>query len=86
MINRFGKLEAAGRGFVDEIKRAVVADIPVLIAVPDQRFWMWTRFCAGMTVKLACSRESLDAWWRTVSPRASAHPTRSGATFCEIAK
>lgn len=86
IINRFGKLEATGGGFVDEIRLAVAADIPVLIAVTDQRFWMWTRFCAGMTVKLACSREPIEAWWRAVSRRPSGDPLGSGGTFCAIAK
>jgi len=84
IINRFGKLEAAGAGFVEEIKRAVTADIPVLLAVPHHRFMMWTRFCAGMAVKLACAREPIDAWWRTVAPRPSGHSSRTAATFCEM--
>jgi hypothetical protein len=29
MVNRFGKLEASGRGLIRLIKRAVDADIPV---------------------------------------------------------
>jgi nucleoside-triphosphatase THEP1 len=86
IINRFGKLEAAGAGFVDEIKRAVAVDIPVLIAVPHWRFMVWTRFCAGMAVKLACARAPIDAWWRTVARRPGDHRAPSGATFCEIAK
>ena len=64
IINRFGKLEAAGTGFAGEIRRAVAADIPVLIAVPHQRFHTWIRFCAGMAVKLRCAREEIDGWWR----------------------
>ncbi|HVY56673.1 MAG TPA: DUF2478 domain-containing protein [Xanthobacteraceae bacterium] len=85
IINRFGKLEAAGAGLVEEIKRAVVADIPVLIAVPHWHFRTWTRFCAGMTVKLACSREAIDAWWGTVT-RPNGDPLRTGTTFCALAK
>jgi hypothetical protein len=86
IINRFGKLEAAGAGFVDEIKRAITVEIPVLIAVPQWRFMLWTRFCAGMCVKLACAREPIDAWWRTVARRPRDHRAASGVTFCEIAK
>jgi len=86
IINRFGKLEAAGAGFVDEIKRAIAVDIPVLIAVPQWRFMIWTRFCAGMCVKLACAREPIDAWWRTVAWRPTESRAPSGATFCAVAK
>ena len=84
IINRFGKLEMSGRGFVEEIRQAVVADIPVVIAVPQHLFAGWNRFCAGMSVRLACAREPLDAWWRSVAPGRSA--PRAGANFCEIAK
>jgi hypothetical protein len=32
--------------------------------VPSQHFADWIRFVNGMSVKLACDRGSLDAWWR----------------------
>lgn len=86
IINRFGKLETGGMGFVDEIKQAVSAKIPVLIAVPVERFMAWTRFSEGMGVKLQCSRERVDAWWRTVSGSSRQHLSHPLRTFCEIAK
>jgi hypothetical protein len=86
IINRFGRLEMAGQGFVEEIRQAVAADIPVVIAVPQHLFMTWTRFCSGMGVKLACSREPLNAWWRTVAPPSHGAAPRSSANFCEIAK
>jgi hypothetical protein len=85
IINRFGKLEVSGRGFVDEIRQAVAADIPVVIAVPQHLFMPWTRFCAGMGVKLACARTPLETWWRGVAPARGARP-RASASFCEMAK
>jgi nucleoside-triphosphatase THEP1 len=86
IINRFGKLEASGRGFVEEIRQAVAADIPVVIAVPQHLFMPWTRFCAGMGVKLACAREALEAWWRGVAAPPHGAARRSSANFCEMAK
>jgi len=86
IINRFGKLEMSGQGFVAEIRQAVAADIPVVIAVPQHLFMAWTRFSAGMGVKLACARAPLDAWWRSVAPRPRGSAPDSGANFCEIAK
>jgi hypothetical protein len=37
-----------------------------------------------MNVRLACRRDALDRWWRTVgaAPRESA----AAGTFCEVAK
>ena len=84
IINRFGRSEAEGRGLIDLVPQALDADIPVLIAVPEQRFAAWIRFSEGMNVRLACRREALDQWWQTVNgpPR-----QRSGSnTFCEFAK
>ena len=86
IINRFGRLELAGGGFVAEIRQAVDADIPVLIAVPEQVFMAWTRFCCGMAVKLACSRAPLELWWRTVARGPREQPPLAGATFGEFAK
>jgi nucleoside-triphosphatase THEP1 len=44
IINRFGRLEAEGKGLIDLIRQALDADIPVLIAVPERRFATWIRF------------------------------------------
>ena len=70
IINRFGRMEAEGHGFADDIRAALDADVPVLVAVPEQRFMAWTRFSHGMGVKLACARAPLEAWWRGVRRRA----------------
>jgi hypothetical protein len=84
IINRFGRSEAEGKGLINLIPQALDADIPVLIAVPERRFAAWIRFSEGMNVRLACRRDALDRWWRTVAgaPRKSA----TAGTFCEVAK
>jgi Protein of unknown function (DUF2478) len=84
IINRFGRSEAEGKGLIDLIPQALGADIPVLIAVPEQRFAAWIRFSEGMNVRLACRRDALDRWWHAV---AGAPLDRGTAdTFCEVAK
>ena len=84
IINRFGRSEAEGKGLIDLIPQALDADIPVLIAVPEQRFAAWIRFSEGMNVRLACRREALDRWWLTV---AGPSRRRTGVgTFCEFLK
>jgi hypothetical protein len=85
IINRFGRTEAAGGGLADLITRAVRAEIPVLVAVPEHRFAALIRFADGMNVRLACRREALDRWWQSVTGRTGRHPP-GGATFCEIGK
>jgi hypothetical protein len=84
IINRFGRSEAEGKGLIGLIPQALDADIPVLIAVPEQRFAEWIRFSEGMNVRLACRRDALDRWWRTVAGAPPAHDT--AGRFCEVAK
>ena len=65
IINRFGRQEREGKGLSYLIERALSADIPVVIAVPVHRFADWIRFAGGMSVKLRCDRDALDAWWNS---------------------
>jgi hypothetical protein len=82
VLNRFGKLEEAGRGLRAEIIAAVVAEIPLIIAVSEHRFDAWNRFVGGMSVKLACRRENVDRWWRSVRAVASPPLASASAAFC----
>jgi Protein of unknown function (DUF2478) len=84
IINRFGRSEAAGKGLIELIPQALDADIPVLIAVPEQRFAAWIRFSEGMNVRLACRREALDRWWQAVT--GPSRPRSGAGTFCEFVK
>jgi hypothetical protein len=82
VLNRFGKLEEAGRRLRAEILAAVLAEIPMIIAVSEHRFEAWNRFVGGMSVKLACRRDHLDRWWRSVGAVASPSPASTSAGFC----
>jgi hypothetical protein len=66
-VNRFGPLEAAGRGFRDAILAASETQTPLIIAVPEFEFERWTQFSRGMTVRLECTLDSVLCWWRRVS-------------------
>lgn len=66
IVNRFGRQEREGKGLSYLIERALSADIPAVIAVPSHRFADWIRFADGMSVKLRCDRNSLEAWWGAV--------------------
>ena len=86
VINRFGRAEAEGRGLVKPIAQALKADIPVLIAVPERRFFDWIRFSDGMNVRLPCRREAVDRWWRSVAGTSVRRRLGLAGTFCEWAK
>jgi|SRR5665213_4316150 len=86
IVNRFGKRERDGKGLFRVIERALGADIPVVIAVSSASFADWIKFADGMSVKLACSREALEAWWSAVSARNGGLAGRDQPTFCEVFK
>ena len=86
IVNRFGRQEREGKGLSYLVERALSADIPVVIAVPSHRFADWIRFADGMSVKLACHREALDAWWNAVSARNAGTIRRDHQTVCEVFK
>jgi nucleoside-triphosphatase THEP1 len=83
IVNRFGKLEAAGRGLIRLIKQAVDADIPVITAVPAHRFAAWVKYSNGMSVRLPCRRDAVDGWWESVC--GGVHERR-GVSFCAVVK
>jgi hypothetical protein len=86
IVNRFGRQEREGKGLSYLVERALSADIPVVIAVPSHRFADWIKFADGMSVRLGCDRESLDAWWSSVSARAGGLVRPDHQTVCEVLK
>ena len=85
VINRFGKLEAEGKGLIELIQLAAEAEIPMLIAVPEHRFASWIKYCGGMSVRLPCRRTALDRWWRSsVAMQGAGRSTAT--TFCAFTK
>lgn len=86
IVNRFGRQERDGKGLAYLIKRALSVDIPVVIAVPNHRFPEWIKFAGGMTVKLQCHRESLDAWWHLISAHHCGLHSPDRLTVCDVFK
>ncbi len=66
-INRFGKLEAEGKGVFAEIGEAAAAGVPTLVCVSARYLDQWRRFTFGLDEELACSADSLRLWWREIS-------------------
>ena len=62
VINRFGKLEALGRGFCPVIADAAARAIPVLVGVNDLNRPAFEAFAAGMAVDLADTPAAVMAW------------------------
>ncbi len=71
-INRFGKLEAEGKGVYEGIGEAAASGIPTLVAVSTRYLAPWRQFTQGLDEELSCTARELDAWWQSV---ASVHPS-----------
>lgn len=61
-INRFGRQETLGRGLLDEIGAAVVAEIPVVIAVNQALLPEWLAYVGEDAVPLLPEPEEIKAW------------------------
>jgi len=81
VLNRFGRAEAEGAGFIGLLAEAVTAEVPVLIAVPRVLFPNWLRLTRGMTVRIGPSRDGLERWWRSI--RCGETDVHQSASFCE---
>lgn len=76
VINRFGQVEAAGRGFANEFAAFVDAGIPVLTAVAARHAVDWQRFTGGMHASLPADAAQLLEWCLQQLPQV---PAASGA-------
>ena len=61
-INRFGRQETLGRGLLDEIGAAVIAEIPVVIAVNQALLPEWLAYVGEGAVPLLPEAEEIEAW------------------------
>lgn len=62
LVNKFGKQEAAGRGFRDFIAAAMAEEIPVLIAVAPELVAAFTAFAGDYATPLTWAEA--EAWCR----------------------
>ncbi len=68
VCNRFGSLEAEGKGFAAELLAILAAGIPLLTAVSTSRRERWFEFSGGATV-LPAAAQAVDAWLATLLPQ-----------------
>lgn len=65
-INRFGKLEAEGKGLWAETGEAAARGIPTLVCVSVKFLQAWRDFSGDFAEELACSLQALQDWWSDV--------------------
>ncbi|SDZ55295.1 Nucleoside-triphosphatase THEP1 [Jannaschia faecimaris] len=62
IVNKFGKHEAAGRGFRSVIAEALCRDIPVLVGLNRLNAKAFMEFTAGTAVELKPTEAALRVW------------------------
>lgn len=62
IVNKFGKLESQGRGFVPLIVQALERDLPVLIGVNGMNLPDLLAFCDGMATALPGEPAAIADW------------------------
>lgn len=62
LINKFGKMEADGRGFRDVIASAIAADIPVIVGLNAMNKPAFQAFTDGLAVEVPSDPDALLAW------------------------
>lgn len=80
VINKFGKIEAAGGGLRDAIGEAVELGIPVLVGVPARNLDSWRAFAGSMTVELPVDFGAIGDWLAAHDLSASSRDQRSADT------
>jgi len=62
IVNKFGKLEAQGRGYVPLIADAMARDLPVLIGVNGLNLPELLAFCGGLATALPADPAAIADW------------------------
>lgn len=66
ILNKFGKVEAEGRGLLDLIAIAIDRGIPVVIGVPIRNLEAWRNFTGGLSTEFSSDpSETMDWLGRT---------------------
>jgi len=72
ILNKFGKVEAEGRGLLDLVALAIDRGIPVVIGVPVRNLTAWRKFADGMSVELSGDAIEVIDWLGRTFPVAVA--------------
>ncbi|PZN98914.1 MAG: hypothetical protein DCF30_13075 [Hyphomicrobiales bacterium] len=62
IVNKFGRQEMLGRGLREEIAAALMAGVPLLIAVRQDFLVAWRDFAGEDWIELPREEEAIEAW------------------------
>lgn len=72
VVNRFGRMEAEGSGFAEELLELMALGLPVLTVVDHKYIDAWREFTGGMATELAPDADALRTWYAGLSKPANA--------------
>lgn len=72
ILNKFGKVEAEGRGLLDLVAVALDRGIPVVIGVPIRNLEAWRSFAGGLSVEFSSELSEITDWLNRTFPVAMA--------------
>jgi nucleoside-triphosphatase THEP1 len=79
ILNKFGKVEAEGRGLRDLVAMAIDRGIPVVIGVPIRNLAPWRDFAGGMSVEFTDDPSEVADWLTRSFPVAIAQSPEPAA-------
>jgi nucleoside-triphosphatase THEP1 len=62
IINKFGKLEAEGRGLRETLSDAVQLGVPIVVGVPYRNIEQWRGFAGGLAEECPIGSSRLHEW------------------------
>ena len=68
IVNRFGKLEAEGEGFADEMLEIMSLGIPMITVVATRFLDAWRAFSGGLGTELAADLAQIQDWYALQQP------------------
>ena len=72
ILNKFGKVEAEGRGLLDLVAIAIDRGIPVVIGVPIRNLEAWRNFAGGLSAEFTGDPSETMDWLNRTFPVAVA--------------
>ena len=79
ILNKFGKVEAEGRGLLNLVAMAANRSIPVVIGVPIRNLEAWRNFAGGMSVEFTSDLSEVADWLNRTFPVAIAQSREPAA-------
>ncbi|WP_051379152.1 DUF2478 domain-containing protein [Bradyrhizobium murdochi] len=79
ILNKFGKVEAEGRGLLDLVAIAVDRGIPVVIGVPIRNLEAWRTFAGDVSVEFSSEPSEVKEWLNRTFPAAVAQSPEPAA-------